>query len=378
MSMKRAEAADRPGDEPLESGAHDGARRDPRDQARRGHHAAPSRGARPAADPRPRRAAARATSPARCGPTRARWASSPRSSAGRRRRATSRRSSIPRSPPRRTRRAGASCLSVLTDLPWFGGTVDDLLAARAACELPVLRKDFTIDEVQVYETRAIGADAILLIVAALPDDTLPPRPARARARPRARGARGDPRRRRARTRRSAIDAHIVGVNARNLGTFAEDLGVGERLASRVPSDTIAIAESAIRSVDDATRMAAAGFDAVLVGEMLVPRVRSDHDGSGSCVRRSGLRLADTVARPTQSSWRAVQCRDSCVVRCCSRCSRWSAVPLSAVTGSGAQESPDLSITVRKVVVGTGCAVGRVGRLRREPGDEAEATSRRGP
>jgi indole-3-glycerol phosphate synthase len=157
---------------------------------------------------------------------------------------------------------------VLTDQQWFGGAVDDLLTARAACELPVLRKDFTIDEVQVYETRAIGADAILLIVAALPDDVL--------LRDLHELALGlglavlvethdDAELERALT----LGARIVGVNARNLGTFAEDLGVGERLAARVPADAIAIAESAIRSVDDAARMAAAGFDAVLVGEMLV-------------------------------------------------------------------------------------------------------------
>ena len=120
---------------------------------------------------------------------------------------------------------------MLTDRPWFGGTVDDLHAARAACELPVLRKDFTIDEVQVYETRAIGADAMLLIVAALPDDALLARPARRW--PPGSGStvlvetHDD-----AELERALASARrIVGVNARNLGTFAEDLSVGERLAA---------------------------------------------------------------------------------------------------------------------------------------------------
>src|SRR5829696_1546368 len=163
---------------------------------------------------------------------------------------------------------GASCLSVLTDLPWFGGTVDDLFAARGACELPVLRKDFTIDEVQVYETRALGADAILLIVAALPDDALL-RDLHDLAEGLGLAVLVETHDDAELDRALALGARIVGVNARNLGTFAEDLGVGERLASRVPADVVTIAESAIRSVDDATRMAAAGFDAVLVGEMLV-------------------------------------------------------------------------------------------------------------
>jgi indole-3-glycerol phosphate synthase len=163
---------------------------------------------------------------------------------------------------------GAACLSVLTDGPWFGGTVDDLHAARAACELPVLRKDFTIDEVQVYEARAIGADALLLIVAALPDDSLL-RDLHDLGAGIGLAVLVETHDDAELERALGIGARVVGVNARNLGTFAEDLTIGERLASRVPPDVVAIAESAIRSVDDATRMAAAGFDAVLVGEMLV-------------------------------------------------------------------------------------------------------------
>jgi indole-3-glycerol phosphate synthase len=163
---------------------------------------------------------------------------------------------------------GAAALSVLTDRPFFGGSVDDLDAARRTVELPVLRKDFTIDETQVYESRAIGADALLLIVAALPDDGLL---AGLRELADEIGivalveAHDDADLDRA----LAAGATVVGVNARDLGTFAEDLGLGERLVDRIPGDVVAVAESAIRSPDDAARMAHAGYDAVLVGEALV-------------------------------------------------------------------------------------------------------------
>jgi indole-3-glycerol phosphate synthase len=163
---------------------------------------------------------------------------------------------------------GASCLSVLTDQVYFGGTIDDLDAARAACDLPVLRKDFTIDEVQVYESRAIGADAVLLIVAALPDNSLL-RDLHELAVGLGLAVLVESHDDTELERALAIGAEIIGVNARNLGTFAEDLTIGEELAARVPPGVIAIAESAIRSIDDATRMARVGFDAVLVGEMLV-------------------------------------------------------------------------------------------------------------
>lgn len=165
-------------------------------------------------------------------------------------------------------RGGAAALSVLTDRPWFGGMVEDLQAARAAVDLPVLRKDFTLDEVQAYETRAIGADAILLILAALPDDghvrdlqTLAWELGLAvlvEAHTEAEVERG-----------LELGARILGVNARNLATFAEDLDASAALVGRIPREVIAVAESAIRGPEHAARMAASGFDAVLVGEALV-------------------------------------------------------------------------------------------------------------
>lgn len=163
---------------------------------------------------------------------------------------------------------GATALSVLTDSPYFGGSIDDLHAAHAAVELPVLRKDFTIDEVQVFETRAVGADAILLILSALPDDTLLcdllelalglGLGVLVEAHDAEEVARG-----------VALGVPILGVNARDLGTFSEDLDGAAALARTIPPSTIAVAESAIRTADDAARMAAAGFDALLVGEALV-------------------------------------------------------------------------------------------------------------
>jgi indole-3-glycerol phosphate synthase len=163
---------------------------------------------------------------------------------------------------------GARALSVLTDAPYFGGRVDDLAAARDATALPVLRKDFTIDEVQVYEARAIGADAILLIAAAVTDDVLLS-DLHALARDLGLAVLVEAHDASEIDRALAAGAEIVGVNNRDLGTFAEDLGVGESLGARIPPSVLAVAESAVRTPGDAARLGAVGFDAVLVGEALV-------------------------------------------------------------------------------------------------------------
>lgn len=162
---------------------------------------------------------------------------------------------------------GASALSVLTDDQWFGGSLDDLEAARAAAGLPVLRKDFVLDPVQLYEARAAGADAVLLIARALEGERLGELlgaaaelelDALVEAHT---GAEVD--------RALEAGAEVVGVNARDLTSFAVDLERSERLVSRIPADRVAVAESGIRGASDVRRMAAAGADAVLVGGWLM-------------------------------------------------------------------------------------------------------------
>lgn len=169
---------------------------------------------------------------------------------------------------RRYAAGGATALSVLTDQPFFGGTVEDLVTARAACELPVLRKDFIIAEIQVYETRAIGADALLLICAAVPDDGQL-RELHTLALDLGLAVLTEVHDAAELERAVGIGAGVIGINARDLGTFAEDLPAASALVAGLPAGAIAVAESAIRSDADAAAVAAAGFDAMLVGEYLV-------------------------------------------------------------------------------------------------------------
>jgi len=162
---------------------------------------------------------------------------------------------------------GACALSVLTDGPYFGGSIGDLEAARAATGLPVLRKDFMVDPVQLVEARAAGADAVLLIVAALDDPMLTD--LHAHATDLGLGVLVEAHSEEELERALACDARIIGINARDLSDFSEDLGRIESMVSRLPTGIVRVAESAIRNQADAERMAAAGFDALLVGEALM-------------------------------------------------------------------------------------------------------------
>jgi indole-3-glycerol phosphate synthase len=162
---------------------------------------------------------------------------------------------------------GASAISVLTEPDYFAGSMQDLAAVRTAVDVPVLRKDFTLAGAQIWEARAGGADAILLIVAAMTGDQLCELLGVA-------GEVGVDAIVEAHTEseaQRAIDAGatIIGVNNRDLATFRADLSVAESVANILPEDVVTIGESGVSDAAGAARMRAAGYDAILVGEALV-------------------------------------------------------------------------------------------------------------
>jgi indole-3-glycerol phosphate synthase len=163
--------------------------------------------------------------------------------------------------------AGAVAISVLTDGPFFGGSLDDLRRTRAAVDIPVLRKDFIIDPYQVAEARVAGADAVLLIVAALRQEDLVGLLAEVRRL--GMEALVETHDRAEVERALAADARMIGVNHRDLRTLQMDMTLATSMRPLIPSHCLLVAESGIRSADDVRRMQAAGVDAVLVGESLM-------------------------------------------------------------------------------------------------------------
>ena len=159
---------------------------------------------------------------------------------------------------------GAACLSVLTDVQFFQGEVDYLKQARASCQLPVLRKDFMVDPYQIYESRAMGADCILLIAACLDDARMKEMEAIARSLDMAVlvEVHDAPELERA----LQLKTPLIGINNRNLQTFAVTLDTTLTLKAQVPADRLLVTESGILSRDDVLRMGAAGVNAFLVGE----------------------------------------------------------------------------------------------------------------
>ena len=162
---------------------------------------------------------------------------------------------------------GAAAISVLTEERRFGGSLDDLRAVRAAVEIPLLRKDFVVDDYQLLEARAAGADLALLIVAALGDDDL--RRLHDRARELGLTALVEVHDEPETERAVALGAELIGVNARNLKTLEVDNATFAKLAPIVPADRVLVAESGISGPADVASYVAEGARVVLVGEALV-------------------------------------------------------------------------------------------------------------
>jgi indole-3-glycerol phosphate synthase len=164
---------------------------------------------------------------------------------------------------------GARCVSVLTEGRWFGGSLEDLAAVRAAVDIPVLRKDFVVSSYQVHEARAHGADLVLLIVAALEQNVLTGLLERIESL--GMTALVEVHTEEEADRALEAGARVIGVNARNLRTLEVDREVFDRIAPGLPANVVKIAESGVRGPHDLIRYASAGADAVLVGEGLVTK-----------------------------------------------------------------------------------------------------------
>lgn len=164
-------------------------------------------------------------------------------------------------------RAGAAALSVLTEEDFFQGSLADLKAARKAAQIPVLRKDFIVDPWQVWEARAAGADAFLLIVAVLEDETL--RDLLELGRTLKMEPLVEVHSRAELDRAVAAGARILGVNNRDLRDFTVRIETSLELIEAIPEECIAVSESGLRSHDDLARLRGAGFDAFLIGERLM-------------------------------------------------------------------------------------------------------------
>jgi len=181
---------------------------------------------------------------------------------------------------RQYERGGAVCLSVLTDVDFFGGSIEDLVAARAACTLPVLRKDFTVSARDVCDARIMGADCVLLIAAALDQAELESFLKLAHAI--GFDALVEIHDEAELDRAVAAGADLIGVNQRDLVTFAVDTDRAVRMAPQMPTGVVRVAESGITGPADAAVLADAGYHAVLVGEHLV--TSGDPEGGVAALR----------------------------------------------------------------------------------------------